>query len=332
MRLKCYTAETMAEAMQMIREELGDDAIIISTQRGSGGKGVRITAALEMRVEDDDDVIQEALTGIAPSRTMDAVREALTFHGTPPSLIERLMTAAPPLNGQSPTEAIIAALDAGFNFAPLPERSSPRPFLLIGPPGAGKTVTVAKLAARARLKGRSVTVITADTVRAGAVEQLSAFTSILDVDLMRVRGPEALSTALDELVGASDLVFIDSPSVNPFHQPDLSYLISLVESWDIEPILVMAAGGDANEGAEMAEAFAAASPTRLFVTRLDLTRRLGSLLAAANAGDLMFCDVSVNPHVATGLFPINASALAQLLLPDAADVYLEQEPRTEAHP
>ncbi len=47
MRLKSYIAPSMAEAMQLIRQELGDDAIIVSTQRAAGGKGVRITAALE---------------------------------------------------------------------------------------------------------------------------------------------------------------------------------------------------------------------------------------------------------------------------------------------
>ena len=59
MRIKCYTATTMTDAMQLVRDELGDDAVIISTQRGANGKGVRITAALEMPVHEDDDVIQE---------------------------------------------------------------------------------------------------------------------------------------------------------------------------------------------------------------------------------------------------------------------------------
>jgi flagellar biosynthesis protein FlhF len=38
MRLKCYAADTMAEAMALVREELGDDAIIVSTQRAAGGR------------------------------------------------------------------------------------------------------------------------------------------------------------------------------------------------------------------------------------------------------------------------------------------------------
>lgn len=85
----------------------------------------------------------------------------------------------------------------------------------------------------------------------------------------------------------------------------------------------------------MAEAFAAAGATRLLATRLDLTRRLGGVLAAAEAGDLMFCDVSVNPHVANGLFPVSPEALAQLILPPEDDeasntIAFDEEPRTEA--
>ena len=94
MRIKCYIATTMTDAMQLVRDELGDDAVIISTQRGANGKGVRITAALEMPVHEDDDVIQDALTGEADSRTMEAVREALAFHNTPTALIDKLMAAA----------------------------------------------------------------------------------------------------------------------------------------------------------------------------------------------------------------------------------------------
>lgn len=326
MRLKSYNAATMAEAMRMVREELGDDAIIVSTQRASDGQGVRITAALEDPSDDDD--IDRALTGRNTTPFAEKVREALAYHGTPQRLIEKMVQAAMTVEVGSPTMACATALEDHFDFAPLPERKAPRPFMLVGPPGTGKTITCAKLAARARLAGRPVGVITADTIRAGAVEQLAAFTGILEIELKQVRGADGLGNAVAEMMGKYDLVFIDSPGLNPFSQHDMDFLKTLVNAADVEPILVLAAGGDAAEAADIGEAFGASGATRLLATRLDMTRRLGAILSAADAGQLMFSEVSLNPHVATGLCAINPVSMARLILPPEEEL----QPRVEEPP
>lgn len=313
MRLKSYSAASMAEAMALVREELGDDAIIVSTQRASGGQGVRITAALEETTSDDE--IHEVLSGGVPSPVADTVRDQLVYHGLPPRLIERLVKATRAVDTADPTMACAGALDEVFTFAPLPERQAPRPFMLVGPPGAGKTITVAKLAARARLAGRSVGVISADTVRAGALEQLHAFTSILDIDLQKARGADALRELLDGSTLIHDLVFVDTPGINPFNGGDVAYLRTLIEAVDVEPVLVMAAGGDPVEATELAEVFAHLGATRLLATRLDMTRRMGAVLGAADVGQFMICEVSINPHVANGLCPISPVSMARLLVP-----------------
>jgi flagellar biosynthesis protein FlhF len=303
----------MAEAMAEVRHELGDDAIIVSTQRAAGGQGVRITAALEEVATDDE--VHLALSGSLPSPVADQVREHLVYHGLPPRLIERMVSVARDVGSEDPTMACAGALDALFSFAPLPERQAPHPFVMIGPPGSGKTIAVAKLAARGRLNGRSVGVISADTVRAGALEQLSAFTKILSVDLRKARGGRALTQLLHEEQGQHDLVFIDTPGLNPFYPSDMDYLRDLIADIEVEPVLVMAAGGDPVEAAEMAEAFSEIGASRLLATRLDMTRRLGAILAAADAAQFMFCDVSINPHIVNGLCPINPVSMARLLVP-----------------
>lgn len=318
MRLKSYIAPSMAEAMQLIRQELGDDAIIVSTQRAAGGKGVRITAALEPSDTDelpggwlDDD--QPASTPVA-----DVVRDALVDHSVPPRLVEALTAYARSNNFEDAQSACAAALEHHFVFAPLPDHGAPRPFLLVGPPGNGKSMTVAKLAARSTMKGRRVGVISADNVRAGANSQLSAFTGILKIELIMARGPETLQRAIANSQGQFDIVFVDSPGLNPFKQTDLDYLAALVESADVEPILVLAAGGDPAEAAEIGEAFGSVGATRLLATRLDTTRRLGSILAAAEAAPLMFCDVSASPRVVNGVTSINAGIMARMILPASA--------------
>jgi flagellar biosynthesis protein FlhF len=313
MRLKSFTAPTMAEAMELVRNELGDDAIIVSTQRAAGTKGVRITAALEQA--DADLAVAEMLEEGAPAGVTDAVRDALVAHGTPQRLVERLTNAARAVEITDPVLACAAALEAGFAFAHLPEHSAPRPFMLVGPPGSGKSIAVAKLAARSVLRQRQVGVFTCDNIRAGAVEQLHAFTRILEIELVRAKGPESLRKAVEAATGVYDLIFIDSPGLNPFKQSDLDYLQELIEAGDVEPILVLAAGADPAEAAEIAEAFAAIGASRLFMSRLDTSRRLGAMLAAAEAGQLAFCDVSASPHVASGISPISSVSLARLIMP-----------------
>jgi len=313
MRLKSFIAPSMAEAMQLVRRELGDDAIIVSTQRAAGGKGVRITAALEPA--DTDEAISQVLADADRMPAAEVVREALTSHGVPQRLVERLINVVRNSGIEDPSLACATALESGFAFAPLPDQTAPRPFMLVGPPGVGKSMAVAKLAARSALKNRRVGVISCDNLRAGAAEQLSAFTRILEIELVTARGPQSLRRAVETAAMRHDLVFIDSPGLNPFKTSDMEYLAALIEAANVEPILVLAAGGDAQEAAEIGEVFGAAGATRLLSTRLDTTRRLGSILAAADAGPLMFCDVSATPHVVNGVTSISAGTMAYMILP-----------------
>jgi flagellar biosynthesis protein FlhF len=328
MRLKSFIAPSMAEAMQVVRRELGDDAIIVSTQRAAGGKGVRITAALEPT--DTDEAIDQVLADADRMPAAEVVREALTDHGAPQRLVERLVAAVRNSGIDDPSLACAAALESGFAFAPLPDQTAPRPFMLVGPHGVGKSMAVAKLAARSALKGRRVGVISCDNLRAGATDQLAAFTRILEIELVTARGPQSLRRAVETAAARHDLVFIDSPGLNPFKTSDMEYLAALIEAANVEPILVLAAGGDAQEAAEIGEVFGAAGATRLLATRLDTTRRLGSIMAAADAGPLMFCDVSATPHVVNGVTQISAGTMAYMILPQTPPAQNSGAVRTEA--
>ena len=86
---------------------------------------------------------------------------------------------------------------------------------LVGPTGVGKTTTVAKLAANFKLAhGARVGLVTVDTYRIAAVEQLKTYAEIIDLPLAVVNDPAEMARALDEL-GAVDLVFIDTAGRSP---------------------------------------------------------------------------------------------------------------------
>jgi flagellar biosynthesis protein FlhF len=84
---------------------------------------------------------------------------------------------------------------------------------------------------------------------------------------------------------------------------------------DIEPILTLAAAGDAEESGEMARIFSALGVRRFVPTRLDIARRLGGLLSAAQHGGLSFADASISASVANGFEPLSPRRLAGYFFP-----------------
>ncbi|MCC6470712.1 MAG: hypothetical protein IT563_20520 [Alphaproteobacteria bacterium] len=327
MRLKTFTAPSMREAMQLVRDALGPEAIIVSSQPGDKGKGVRVTAAIETPAEP----ALSAKPG-AGSDTMERLTESLLRHGTPAALADRLLAGAAKAQARTtdPIISLAAALDTVFAFTPmaLPEaaRRGGRPIALVGPPAVGKTVTVAKLAARAVMARKPVMLITMDTKRAGAVDQLGAFAKVLKVELAHAADEKQLMRVVRE--AGDRAVLIDSAGINPFDSAETAMLSAATESVHAEPVLLMPAGGDVAESAEIAEAFAGIGAGRMIATRVDLARRLGGLLSAASAGRLAFAEVSITPLIAEGLTPINPIALARLLLPAMARGQAGQDLRT----
>jgi len=159
MRLRVFRAARMADAMAACRAELGDEAVILSSRRVGGQ--IEVTAALEAE--------EPLLIPPAPAEPAPAATTALAWHNLPAPLADRL--------GAGPLEATLAAT---IPFRHLPDGRT-RPILLAGPPGAGKTLSAAKLATRLVLAGTPPLLVTADGRRAGAAEQLAAFARVLDL-------------------------------------------------------------------------------------------------------------------------------------------------------
>jgi flagellar biosynthesis protein FlhF len=305
MRLRTFTAPTVIEAMNMVRQHLGPDAVIISTEPSPDG-GSTVTAAIEDGFDDSADIGWQA-------DPLEAIAEALDGHGVPPGLAQRLGSAALDGIDDDPAVALASALAVHFRFAPIDLPRGQR-LALVGPSGAGKTVTIAKLATRQVLTRRPLRVVSTDTNRAGAVEQLAALTRVLSLPLACADAAGALIRQVK--AAGTDPVLIDTPGFNPYRDAERRDIMSLVAAARAEPVLVLPAGLDAGEAVEIVASCAELGCRRLIATRLDAARRLGSLLAAADAGHLAFAEVGVTPDIADGLCPLSPLGLARLLLPD----------------
>jgi flagellar biosynthesis protein FlhF len=333
MQLKSFSANTVKEAMTMVRETLGEDAIIVATREDRDGKGVRVTAAIEKEdaVYDDfelgtyEDAEEDYLAdGWFEADTIDdenALIEKLTDvmlrHAVPEDITDQILSCATVVGMDNPDIALTAALEHLFSFQSLSEKKSGTAYMLVGPPGAGKSLMAAKLAARTVLSGARAAVITTDTIRAGGTEQLSAFTNIMKIKLQKARDAKELRDCMLQAVNMADDIFIDTGAMNPFDKEDMKELARLAAVGDIEPLLVLPAGLDCEESAEMARAYAALGVLSVMPTRIDFSRRLGGLLSAAHFGGMIFSDASHNAQVANGLFSLTPKRMARLLMPES---------------
>ncbi|PCJ58757.1 MAG: hypothetical protein COA65_07305 [Rhodospirillaceae bacterium] len=312
MRLKSFTAATMTEAMHLARQELGDDAVVIATTEDPATGTFRVSAAIET-----------AAPPAHPSScnnenaALQAIAQALAYHGVPENLATELMTVAGTVEKEDPILRLAAGLDHAFHFLPLPDRAPSQPVMLIGPPGAGKTIGIAKLATRAVMKKQAVNVITTDIKRAGGVEQIEAFTQILGITLHIAQDPGALRDLM-KIQDSDSLTYIDSAGTNPYDAQELSSLRAFIEASGAEPVLVLSAGGDPREMEEVGDAFRSVGASRLILTRLDMTRRFGGALSAAQRANLKLANVSIAPKVAEGFHPINPVSLARFMMPEYA--------------
>jgi flagellar biosynthesis protein FlhF len=286
MRLKLFRAPSTREAMARIRAELGDEALILATRKVADG--VEITTAWEPQASP------------TPAPPDPAMQRCLAFHGAPEILADQLARGT-----------LRDALAAELRFTSLPLEHASRPMMFAGPPGAGKTLTVARLATRLVMGGVQPVVITADGRRAGAAEQLAAFTRLLGLDLVVASHPVALSRALTRRVAGAP-VLIDLPGTSPFDQTQNEELASLAATADARMAVVLPAGLDNLEAHDIAAGFAALGGEYLVATRLDVARRLGSVLAAAQAG-LALAEAGIGPGAADGLVPLTADLLARRL-------------------
>jgi flagellar biosynthesis protein FlhF len=293
MRLKLYRAATIAAAMTEARSELGGEALILSSRRVAGG--VELTAALE----GDDAPAPLPAAGPAPLPAAGRAA-ALAWHGVPELLTHRL--AAGPL---------AFALSVALRFEALVPGGG-APVLVVGPPGAGKTLTVARLAARLAMAGQPPMVVSADGKRAGAAEQLAAFTRLLGLQLLVASTPAALARALARRPEGG-AVLIDSPGSDPFDPAQRDEIAALAATAGAEPLAVLPAGLDVAEAADLAAAYGGLGARRLAATRLDAARRIGAVLAAAGAG-LALAEAGIGPGAADGLVPMTPDLLASRLM------------------
>ena len=346
MKMRQVSAATIKDAMVFARKELGDDAVLIDSKNGTNG-GIIVTFAIdepdEVLFEDDlppalaqpfaqtyadvlpfkPEIPKPATRKVELSHpALDIISDALAYHSVPLLMAERLLRHVenqrlkPDALVDVAEQALAQALQATLSFQPLSmaEKTPPaRAVMLVGPHGAGKSSTIAKMATELTLHKQPIVLISTDTERLGAADSLHTLASLLKCEVVVSDSRQHLKNLIAKLVGKA-WIFIDSTGANIYEFAQLKHLGEFAGLQNVEPILTCPAGMDAREAEEMAGVFQFLNIERMIVTRLDATRRLGSMFAALTAGGYSLANFTSSALPTEACQPVTAPALARLML------------------
>ena len=186
---------------------------------------------------------------------------------------------------------------------------------LIGATGVGKTTTLAKIAARMVLeKNIRAALITADTYRISAVEQLKTYSDIIGLPLEIVYTPDELKVALHKHRD-KDLILLDTAGRsqhNDYQMQELEDFLAVAPY--IEKHLVMSATTKYRDAADILNKFSVCKPTRVIFTKTDETSSVGLILNILKDKEIALSFLTNGQSVPDDIIPANAESLAKLLL------------------
>jgi flagellar biosynthesis protein FlhF len=187
--------------------------------------------------------------------------------------------------------------------------------MMVGPTGVGKTTTLAKLAGRFGLQQDCrLGLITVDTYRVAAVEQLRTYAEIIDLPMRIVTSPAEMQDALDAFADC-DLVLIDTAGRSPHDDrrlAELKELIAVAKPDYVYLVLSLASGASSLRAA--ADRFAAVSPTAVVFTKLDETAGCGGLLSASREIGLPISYFATGQEVPRDIEPADSCRAARLIM------------------
>jgi flagellar biosynthesis protein FlhF len=385
MEIKTFRAKTMPEALDLVRRELGPEAMVLHTRELNGNlvRRMLLGRSYEVAAAESAPAPRAEVASPAAPPFGDVVRpqgrpapgadvgldlsEFSERRAAPPaspqvaefqSLVEQLRarsTVAPRVmptgmfdvftqlieadvdeaiarelvdrlrrgpsfdaRDRAATEArLVEMLVAELRVAgPIPIRpGAGRVAALVGPTGVGKTTTIAKLAANYRLRdNRRVGLITVDTYRIAAVEQLRTYADIIDLPMEVVSTPREMREACQRMRDF-DLVLMDTAGRSPRDEVRIRELRAmLAEAAPDEVHLVLSAASSARGLVAAAEKFSPVGVTSLIVTKLDEATALGNLLSLVRSSGLPFSYLTDGQNVPDDIAVADAQSLAQLIL------------------
>lgn len=337
MQIKVFKAPRLHEALALVRQEFGPDAVIldrIESQTSDGAKEWRVHAALdlEMPMPSKKKMSQDVSATRLEASMQRLEKIAANLSGRDGEQLGKLINKPNVRDaydhlldmGLSPVIAYEMAEDYAqqkpvmlsslYWSKPIVTAKKRAVVVLSGPSGAGKTLLIAKLATHYTIKGIKVHLLTTDANRMGGSDVLRAYASILGLPFSVVRNDKDAKVAKVS-AKAAQLVLIDSEGWNNRYA---STLRKQMELWELlactHKILLMPASMDESDGLQMLQQAQGADMTQIAFSKLDETLRPGKIVNWAEASGMPMSYCSFGPEVPQQMGWLTPQALTALLV------------------
>lgn len=308
------------------------DNVFADTAPKTGGKHSDDTKLSDLR--QDMDALRQEIRRSNDSSGSDAVRDEIlrlrrlvmrmqdknedwladlmTASDLSPKVAESLRQTLGPQVDQEPHQSRRLLLQRGISciMPQPPSLPAQRIHALVGPTGVGKTTTIAKLAARARLgEGRKVLLMCLDNYRVGAVAQLSQYAELIGCELAVVHDAADFRSALASHERA-ELVLVDTAGRNPGDEEQVPQLQKAFAGLDVAVHLCLPVATGRREIRAIIGRYASLKPKAILSTKRDEAQSLGGMLEATLAAGVGVSFVTDGQRVPEDLHRASANTLA----------------------
>lgn len=322
MQIHRVRGRDLRDALRRAGEQFGEAALFLSHETMPDGE-VMVAVADPVRTL----VTRREVATAARPHGFDDVERAMLRSGCSKQLVASTMAHVERsgARGAYALDAAAQVLGRLVKVAPgprVPPRAAgvavePSVLAFVGPTGVGKTTTLAKIASRMARMGRRIALVTMDTQRPGAVEQLRAFANAMQAPLDVVSDGGALSKVVARS-GACDCVLIDTTGRSPRDTRALAELGAALRLGDLgatlSTYLLLSAAASAAAIEDAKRGFGATRPDAWIVTKLDETRAPAAVLEAAAKDDIGVAFLCDGADVGAHLHRASTDSFADLLL------------------